>query len=111
MFLLWTGGLRGHQYSAPPENTLTKNALADARATAPELGLAESLPVLNGFDEGLNHLSLAEIAGEGVELSQPEVVTREVRVGRVVRIATKVAAVLHQDDFPGYRLCEIDSHQ
>src|SRR5205807_10013754 len=59
--------------------------------------LAEPLSVFGRADEGLNHLGINEIAIESVELIQPKVVTRKVRIGPAIRITPQVPKVLHQD--------------
>jgi hypothetical protein len=56
------------------------------------------MPVLVRGDERLDHLGVDEVAAKLIELREPEVVAREVCVGRVVRVAAQVAEVLHQDE-------------
>src|SRR5438045_5328104 len=58
----------------------------------------EARAVLGRVDEGLDHLGGDEVSTELVELREPEVVAVEVRVRRGVRIASKVAEVLHQHE-------------
>ena len=75
---------------------------------------AEALPVLRGDDERPGHLGAADAAeshcrvshvlagdADAIELHEPEVVAREVVVGRVVRVAPQVAVVLRQDEGRG----------
>jgi hypothetical protein len=59
--------------------------------------LAEPALVLVRGDERLDHLRLDEVSVELVELREPKVEAREVRVGRFVRRAPQVAEVLYQD--------------
>ena len=56
------------------------------------------MAVFGGGDESLDHLGLPEVAAERVEFAQPEVITVEVRVGRLVRVASEVADVLRQHE-------------
>src|SRR5947209_15825398 len=53
---------------------------------------SEPLSVLRGREESLDHLGLDEVAAEGVELVEPEVEARRVRV------APQIAEVLHRDE-------------
>src|SRR5436190_18003986 len=61
-----------------------------------EISLAESIKIFRGSDEGFNHLGLHKVAVELIQLRPPEVVTRKIRVGRVIRIAPQIAKVFHQ---------------
>src|ERR1700753_685579 len=54
--------------------------------------MAEARAVLGRRDESLYHLGLDEVSAELVELREPEVEARRVRV------APKVSEVLHQDE-------------
>src|SRR5882724_7150433 len=56
----------------------------------------KSLAVFERDDESLDHLRTHEVAAKLVQLTQPEVVTAEVCVWRIVRVASHVAKVLHQ---------------
>src|SRR5436853_552526 len=58
---------------------------------------AKSLTVFARVNERLDHVGILEVAVELVELGQPEIVTRVIGVGSIIRIASQVAEVLHQD--------------
>src|SRR5437016_3876903 len=60
--------------------------------------LTKSLQILTRSNEGFNHLGLHKVAVELIQLRQPEVVTRKIRVGRVIRIAPQIAKVFHQHE-------------
>jgi len=59
------------------------------------LSISEAVAILSRLNERLDHLGLNEVAVECVQLVQPEVITIEVRVGRVVWIFSQVTEVLH----------------
>src|SRR5215217_3457262 len=56
--------------------------------------LAEPLSVLDGRDEGLDHLGPPEVAAELVQLIEPEL------EARLVRVASQVAEVLAEHEAP-----------
>ena len=58
----------------------------------------EPRAILARDDESLNHLGIDEVAVELVEFVEPEFPPAEVRVRNVVRVATQIAVVLHQDE-------------
>src|SRR6185369_7539341 len=58
--------------------------------------LTESLPVLDRRDEGPDHLGVYVVAAELFQLLKPEVITRVIRILRVIRVAPQVTKVLHQ---------------
>ena len=60
---------------------------------------SKAVAVFGAGDEGLNHLSLDEVAVELIELCQPEVVAVKIKVRLrwIIRIATQISEVLHQD--------------
>jgi len=70
----------------------------EKRSHASERGISRSkaLSILARHDECFDHLRVSIIAVELVQLRQPEIITRIVRVGRVIRISSQVAKVLHQ---------------
>src|SRR5207249_9560498 len=67
------------------------------RIPSPSLRAKPSL-ILIRSDEGLDHFGMREVAVEGVQLVEPEVIAVEVRVGGVVGIAAQITEVLHQHE-------------
>src|ERR1051326_380836 len=58
--------------------------------------LPEALAVFSRGNKRLDHLGSIIITVELIQLRQPEVVTNQVAIRRVVRIAAQIAEVLHQ---------------
>src|SRR5262249_47493530 len=58
----------------------------------------KALAIFQRGEEGLDHLRLQKVAIELDQLVQPEVVTVEVPVRRVVRVPSQVSEVLHLHD-------------
>jgi hypothetical protein len=54
----------------------------------------EALSVFSRRDKRLNHFGVYEVAPELIKLREPEIVAREVRVGRGIWIAPQIAKVL-----------------
>src|SRR5215218_1047260 len=79
-----------------------RGARGNARRSLPE-----AVAVLFGDEESLDHLGALEVAAVVFELLEPEVVAVEVRVGRVVGRAPKVAEVLLQYE-RGVRLALVE---
>src|SRR5437868_8302391 len=75
-----------------------RGACEGSRPFLKQLTVSEARAVLRGVDEGLDHLCAYEVAAVVVELPEPEVVARKVRVGAAVRVASEVSEVLHQDE-------------
>ena len=61
------------------------------------LVLAEPRAKFSGNDERLNHFRAAEVA-KLVQFVQPKVITVEVLVRHIVRVATQVTVILHQHE-------------
>src|ERR1043166_2339182 len=68
------------------------------RESVSEVSPPESSPVLAVIVECSNHLGADKIAVELIQLIQPEVVTRVVRIRRLIRVTAQVTEVLHQDE-------------
>src|SRR5207237_10743301 len=60
--------------------------------------LRETPAIFVRDEEGAHHLRLDEVAVEVVEFFQPEIVTVEAVIRRIVRVTAQVAEVLHQDE-------------
>src|SRR6267142_2054843 len=60
--------------------------------------LPESPAILGRGDEGLDHLSIDEVAIELIQFRQPEVKARIVPIRWVIRVASQIAKVLHQHE-------------
>src|SRR5438552_18925384 len=62
------------------------------------VGGADSWPkplaIFGRCNKRFDHFGIDEIAIEDIQLRQPELVTRIVRVGRVVRVASQITEVL-----------------
>src|SRR6266545_2339089 len=52
--------------------------------------------ILTREDKGFDHLGVDEVAVKLIELAQPEVVARVVRVLRIIWVAAQIAKVLYQ---------------
>ena len=56
----------------------------------------EAMAIFARHQESFDHFGVNEVAVELIQLTQPEIVARMVRVGSVVWIASQIAKVLHQ---------------
>jgi hypothetical protein len=75
-------------------------SLAQLKSTRIELLLApytKPLLVFGGAKECLHHFSGDEVAIELIQLIEPEIITLEIIVWRIVGIPKQIAEVLHQD--------------
>src|ERR1044072_1627455 len=69
------------------------------RTLRPSLNLWSEPPtIFRRAQESLDHLSLEEVAVELVQFIQPEVITIEVTIRWIIRVAAQVAEILHLHD-------------
>ena len=87
----------------PPVVLKSENGRVVKEAARPDCGWlieSEAFAVLRRGDESLHHVRGSEVPIEGVEFVQPERITAEVRVGRIVWISAQITEVLHQHECP-----------
>src|SRR5438128_12492081 len=63
-----------------------------------DLSRPKSLPILCRGNERLYHFGLLKVPVELIQLREPEIVARIVRIRIITRIAAQVSKVLHQDE-------------
>src|SRR6266446_1269688 len=70
------------------------------RTAGSDLSRSKSLTILDRGDERLHHLRTHKVAIELIQLRQPEIISRVIRVRRIIRIAAQIANVLQQHKCP-----------
>jgi hypothetical protein len=99
-----SGVSRGKSVRASASKSASGGEAPDASLSSKQLmkpsGLTKPPSIFVGLNESLDHLGRDEVAAELIELTQPEVVAREVRVVRVVRVPSQsITFSAHRSSF------------
>src|SRR2546421_11220420 len=79
-----------HAWPESFRKSLRSIGISCARHCTPVALWAKSLPIFTRSDEGLHHLSADVVAVELIQLRQPEIISRVIRVRQIIWIAPQV---------------------